>query len=260
MHNLIKENLEKLDILTRQQHSRKYHDDWYGHSGSDYHRVGDYFPSTIRERVIEKFMDKSFDQAFAYFCTLVPKYQQKEFKEGFTFGINKSWRSSNYEIVNGIIRKIEHEDYKKPVRFKSDDYTETYQHKVTGHKISDNEYWNRSAYIRTKGSSSNGKWMAINRDDYELITLTGWSQEFESTRDPRYLKLTQERAQRKHLEQKKEDKVKKHRSYCFLTKDELQKKCDISESRLVRDRHGFDKTTFMGIEYHGQKRKLKEKL
>ena len=45
-----------------------------------------------------------------------------------------------------------------------------------------------------------------------------------------------------------------------MTKDEIEKKKLAETDELTRDRHGFDKTTFMGIEYHGQKRKRKDLL
>jgi len=50
---------------------------------SEYHRVGDYFPYTLAKRVIKNNIGKSFEMAFHYFCTIVPKYQQKYFLQRF---------------------------------------------------------------------------------------------------------------------------------------------------------------------------------
>jgi len=246
MHNLIKKDLENLDILSREQHSRKYHDDWYGKGGSDWHFVNGYGPNTIADRVIKKFEGKTFDEAFAYYCTLVPKYQQKFFMQQFD---KKSvyWRTC-YMLKDGIIKKVPR-SAKKTYAFYSDDYKIGYKHKVSGKIISANEY-NEGGYQRW--------WRKFNKLDYEKVVISGWFKNFESSKDPRFIKLMREQEMRKKVAKRKLLLANKNRCYIFLTKDELQKKFDAMESIIIRDKHGFDKTTFMGIEYHGQKRKWKK--
>lgn len=239
MHNLIKADLEKLDILPREQHSRKYHDDWDGCGTTDNHRVGDNYPWTIAKRVIKKFMDKSFDQAFAYFCTLVPKYQQHEFMSEFASAIDRKWRYKEYEVVDGIIRKIEREVYKNSPIFYSDDYQSCYYNAKIGKSIDHHDYRNKHIWEPTKNSAWNGKLITINQDDYKLVITSGWKQEFGSWNDPRFVRLRKEREDKKRANDRKLAKEKRERSYIFLTKDELQKKFEAMESVTIRDRHGF---------------------
>lgn len=254
MHNLIKKDLEKLDILPREQHSRKYHDDWYGRGGSDWHYVEDYGPNTIANRVLKKFENKTFDEAFAYYCTLVPKYQQKFFAQQIETEYNRYWRNC-YILENGIIKKMSPKD-KKIYTFYSDDYTYCYRHKVTGREITKETYWSERMPKDPHRCYSN--YVDVVKKDFEIKVLTGWSKSFESKEDPRYLRLLREQQKRKKIKENNAWKALKQKVYCFMTKDELEKKKLAKTDELTRDRHGFDKTTFKGIEYHGQKRKRKD--
>ena len=79
-----------LDSLPKKESRKAYltkkHGDMWNlhHFDHSWHRSdkNDYVWVKVK-RVIKKYMGKSFDEAFSYFCTLVPKHEQSEFLKEF---------------------------------------------------------------------------------------------------------------------------------------------------------------------------------
>lgn len=79
-------NLEKLEELPKKESrkeyiTRKYGDMWdlrrFDHPWYRSDKNDD--PQVIAKRVIKKYLGKSFDDAFSYYCTLVKKHEHDEF-------------------------------------------------------------------------------------------------------------------------------------------------------------------------------------
>jgi len=248
---------------------------WYGwkHGHSDNHKVGDYYPSTIASRIIEKNIGKSFDLAFAHFCKIVPKYQQKEFLEEFearrgdgaiylidgkgNIQYNKNTRYYQYRFR-----------YKGPYVFTSDDYETELRHKITGHRKKDFEavHEKRRVYIDDNYLKygnyyypyNNGKLLyyeygskrldlkpshmryTAQESDFEAVIIKGWEKVFKSKNDPEYKRLVAEREKRKSISLKKKRIEEAEKAYNFISKSELQKKIDKQFDNQKILSHGFD--------------------
>lgn len=245
--------------------TRKYGDLWniprfdyprYSHSSDD--------PYVKRDRVIKKFLGKSFDDAFSYYCTLVPKYRQGLFLEAFE--INHNWYT-NYIVDKNRCIKV---NPKKPVSQSKPAVIYSGDFKV-GYRLI--EYYQNS--LRTWISKlpkelTVEQYYDLSHPDNLITRRTGALQKFyksfiiEGTKtvyknkhDRKYIRLTREKIINSKRESKKLQKARDVRIFSFLTEDELQKRMDWKEGILVRDHHGFDKNSFKVDPYHGQQRKNK---
>lgn len=235
------ELLEKLDNLPIKISNRKIHTNDYRRYSSGYsnHNVGDYSPYTITKRVIESFMDKSFNSAFSYFCKLVPKYQQYIFLEEFEH-VPGTRRKPTYFIDEfRIIRRVSYPKKDNPVYFTSWDYATQRVYKRGDKYINRNDFDERT-------------------DTIGVEVISGWSKEFKSVKDPEYKRLVAERRKYKKRLQKYEDEEKKKRQLDFLTCKERQEILDRINDEIKLQAHGFDDKIFKGSDYAGQKRKLKK--
>lgn len=254
MLNLITQDLEKLQELPK--HLSKLgrnNRNWYSCRRSLVHKVGDYYPWTIVTRIIEAYVGKPFNDAFSYYCTKVPKYQQYKFLEQFENN-QRRWYDDYKVDDDGIIRKVQKD---KPIIkyiFYSDDYVSGWRHKETEHMLTHEQY--RTLEHRWGWWKRNAKKPDLSQ--YELVTLQGWKKEFKSPADHEFIRLHAERQKRKAKEARLLRKQQEAISYSFLTKEEKEREKLMKDNELVRDNHGFDETVFIDREYHGQKRKWKE--
>jgi len=213
---------------------------------SDYHKVNGEYPTTWARRVFKKYVNQPYEEAFAYFCTLVPDYQQKWFKS--EFDVSRGWWTPYDQYTldeDNIIRVMEKKQKKGPVTFESFDYKIGYKSKKSGSIIVPKNNWDTRRIIKDYPGQ------------YVEVVISGYIKEFESDKDREYIRLMKEKAKLKNLDKKNKKKEKQKIAYSFLTKEEVQRKAEISTDLIKVKKHGFDKESFRGIEYHGQKRKLK---
>jgi hypothetical protein len=245
-----------LDSLPKKESRKAYltkkHGDMWNlhHFDHSWHRSdkNDYVWVKVK-RVIKKYMGKSFDEAFSYFCTLVPKHEQSEFLKEFENAYG--WYEPQYIIDdNGNIQinknshryKKKKDKSKESVIFYSIDYEEGWYDTITK-KIYNNKEFSRLHYdmFPTK--------------NFIKIVICGYSKEFESKKDKEYIRLMKEKAKQKKLFDKYYKKEKRKKDYSFLTDDEKRKIEERQTDLIKRDSHGFDDESFKGYWYHGQKRK-----
>lgn len=196
-------------------------------------------------RFLNQNINKSYSMAYSYFCKICPKnlryYWHYYFKPDDDYYIDE----------NGLIQftenhfKWENKKKNRERHFISCDYFIIVKEKISNKiiKLSYYEYHRLSDWSK--------KW-------YEILKITG--QEFRYKTKTIEIKniIKNDQLKRKRL-LKKEIKNKKEKSYCFLTKDEIELKTQqkIDEYKLYQ--HGFDKNNFKGEGYHGQQRKRKLK-
>jgi hypothetical protein len=253
----MEEKIEKLENLPIKEGRKayltnKYGDMWDLHKFDHrWHRSDKSDYAWVKaERAIKRFLGKSYDKAFSYYCEQVEQYDYHEFKKYFESD-NLRYYNTQYPteyIVDGNGNIQYNKEYKlkpwrkrkeetKGVIFKSYDYKEGYTHVKTGETKSDLRWFD-----------NNSHWI------YSVID--GFSKEFKSEFEKEYIRLVKEDKQRKELAYRRYEKWrKKHKVYDFRT-DEEKNRIKEEESDLIkRDAHGFDDKSFIGEEYHGQKRK-----
>ena len=195
-----------------------------------WHKVGDYGPWKIAERVIENNIGKPFDDAFSYYCKLVPIYQQDAFLEefrpsryGFTY---------NDYIVDeeGLIqRNRDKNKYKGPYTFYSSDFKTEQRHIITGKPKPEDRWWSKKHKV----------------DDsmYVGVVISGFSETFESKKDRRFIRLKAEKYKeflRKRKSRKKRPDINEHDFRRILKEKELKER----EENLIKIlKHGFDPVT-----------------
>jgi hypothetical protein len=204
-------------------------------------KIGDYTPWTLKDRVCENFIGKPFDEAFSYFCTLVPKHLQCVFLEEFD---DRFYRF--YDIDDdGNIQESEYgrrRTRSKKVYFSSIDY----EYDIT--------YWKNGEKIKP------GRWGYgnIDYDEKKIEVVSGYCLEFSSRNDPEFKRLMAEKMQqlrKLHREWKIEEEERFNLRVEQLRQQEKEEK--EKQAEVDRERLGFDENSFFGEEYHGQKRKKK---
>lgn len=205
-----------------------------------YHKVNGRNPWQNTYQLLSKFLGKTFSEAQAAVYKALPIYQVDIFERELIVTGNAKYRGRDFYLDKDfLIRKVDKE--KKLHYIYSSDYkAESY---LAGTDILESSlsYMDRTF-----------------RYNFERKVLSGSELVFESKKDPRYQKLIQEsnRLNKKKEKEKKKDKLSK--SYSYLTRKETEKLEDL-ESNLIRLKAlGFHEDSFKGMEYHGQKRKLKK--
>ena len=208
------------------------------------------------ERTIKRYIGKSYDKAFSHFCKQVEQHEQYEFNKYFT-ETGRHWnRYPNEYIVddNGNIQyNPEYKQYKRrykrdkqttDITFKSFDYKESYINIHTG-EINDNPHRYNLFNDKPYG-------------DWVLTVVEGFWKHFDDINNKEYHRLKREDQHRKELNERRYKKWARYeKKYSFLTRSE-EKLIEEKEADLIkRDAHGFNENSFKGIEYHGQKRKIK---
>lgn len=220
-----------------------------------YHYRFNWATFDIVRHVIKKFMGKSFDDAFSYYCKKVRKDDQRLFMEKFNETAHHNYQSDYIIDNNGNIQ--ENPDKfkwpKKEISVKSDDYSIRYRLKIenltfnqisrTPKDISESDYSNFYTYGHYIPYLT--KKYGVTKDDYEPYISSGSIKIYESRHDREYIRLTRERIKASKRKSRTLEKQLKSREYSFLTKEELQRKFDNNDT-IKRDKHGFDKYSFIG--------------
>lgn len=162
---------------------KKFDHSWYRSESSD-------LPDVKARRVIKKFLGKSFDKAFSYFCTLVKIHEQKEFLRLFN---DRYWYIAEYIIDNQKRIQLNPNNQKrkkKSVTFTSIDFEVGYYNIISKEITKSFPYYNRDNYIR--------------------VILSGYEKTFKSKKDPEYKRLMAEKAktEKRNLKLVKEQNAK----------------------------------------------------
>lgn len=208
---------------------------------SDYHKVGDYHSYDIAKRILKKNYQKPFDKAFSYFCSIVPKYQQCQFLD--LFNATRRWSFDQWYIdENGLIQNYSYEKVKdkKVHKLYTADYMEGWVHKITGAVMYQRPSW-------------------TSEHKYNHVVLSGEILTFESKNDPRYKRIVAESNKIDRKNRRELRKMKSEKAYCMLTSKELEIRKEAENDLIKIQSHGFNEDSFKGEEYHGQKRKKKNK-
>ena len=238
-------NTEKLQNLPNKlsmKFSEKSHNKKIKYWG-EYRYKPKYNPWKICKKILENNIGKSFSLAFSYYCKFVSKHEQYIFLEEFESNKRtwKYWGCYYIDEFNNIQYQNNYNKTKKKIILYSNDYKTELRHKVTGKKHP--EYiWLYKDY---------------NKDDYVLYIISGDKYIFETKKDPKYKRLFNDQLKQSRKKDRINNLLKKEIQYNFLTKEEQKIKDSLKNDLIKRDSHGFDENSFKGIEYHGQKRKLK---
>jgi len=209
----------------------------------DYHKLSlkedNYW--VIKERIIKEFLGKSVDEAYSKYCKYVKFYEKSYFWDDFR---DRSWYNADYMIdtnKNIQFNRNKHQNKKKPVTFYSID-----------------AQWGYYDVVKKVVVESSRSWMYSNEPKRFIWTLVkGYKKVFESRKDPEYKRLVVEKQKLKKSIKKVEKKQRLEREYCFLSQAELKLKESKETDLITKYRKGFNDKSFMGLEYHGQKRKIK---
>lgn len=224
---------------------------WWGYHGGHYTDIDNVSTWTVSRRIIEKYLGKSYDEAFSHYCQIAPKYAQYTFDDNLEKGKwfieeyltykRYAYRKYYYIDDNGILCKTPKAPI-QPSTYYSDDYRSEKVPLYQGNEIN----WDK--YHRLKREGKEGLTTKDKIMEGRRIT-------YNSTNHPEYKKLMAEQMQKKKSNHKYWLEEAKNKAYIFLTDEEIKKKKDKITNTITRDRLGFNEDSFVGIEYHGQKRK-----
>lgn len=231
--------------IKRDSRTGETRDNW----GYSCHNIGDYSTWDIMFRTIENNIGKSFAMTFHYYCKLVPKYCQNDFLEKFKHIRLDRYNTYYVDDLGSIQRYKPKNEYKGPYTVKSLDYKIQYKRIDLG----------KGGRFRDVSIKDNLTWYD-DPDDFEKI-IRGQIWEFESKKDPVYVKYKREQFKRDKKRDKDYKKEKRERSELIFNKGIMLEKERIRKQReldLVKIfKHGFDSESFKGDFYHGRKNKIK---
>lgn len=207
------DKLEKLETLplreSRKEFLTRKHGDMWDLPRFDHpwHRSdSNDIPSVKAERIIKKYMGKSFDKAFSEYCKKVEIYEQREFLDLFQ---DRRYYSADYKIDSQKRIQLNPDRYqrkKKPIYFRSFDYEEGYYN------------------IVTKEIIQSPRWWEYKNDNHIRVIIKGFEKTFDSKKDPEYQRLQAEKEKAQRRNDRLLKKEKKEKAYSFLTRKELLNK------------------------------------
>lgn len=245
----MRKSIEELENLPKRISHSKYartENKYWNWGESRFRGINVY---SIANRIVDANIGKSFDMTFSYFCKKIHHKQRWYhcFLDKFSSnGDDKFSRYTFYDYFvdeNRLIQKYNRIEPKKMYIWKSNDYKDELRY------VSDDRVVSKLSIFERNRRNYNG-------DKTYRFILSGEVKSYPyGSRIA--TKLISERAQKLRKLERQELIAKREIQYCFLSKNELQVKKDKELSWIDRDRLGFGKDSFKGIEYHGQKRKLK---
>lgn len=171
---------------------------WYRSNKND-------LPYVKANRILKKYLGKSFSKAFSEYCKQVEIYEQNEFLENFKnkygnepyYIIDKNGNiqfnpNSNF-ILNGNSWKRKINSNKKPIIFRSINYQEGYYGVREKQFFTESEYYRNFKYIQPESC-------------YIRCVVNGFEKQFESEKDREYIRLTKEKNKQKKLLEKRRKK------------------------------------------------------
>ena len=258
--NIDIEELEKLPFRESRTAylTRVYTDTW---NVFDYRRGNkkyDYYK--LAKRLAEANIGESFDLTFRWFCKQVPKWKQDIFLDKFSsdefhsrYHYRSGYDSKYYGFWvddNRLIQETKYIYDKKPFILVSPDYKTAKVYKSDDRL----ESWCRTDERRHR------KFLG---DETYLKVISGYSQEY--SQNCAFAKQKKAEAQKVKRKQERNNQNKKYNSdkadwiLCYEKRiaKEKEREKEREKDRIGMEALGFDSTSFKGIEYHGQKRKLK---
>jgi len=195
--------VDTLSFKIKKKDQNYYKWNRYGYEG----RVGNRGMWSYAGDLITRNIGKSFAMTFSYFCKHTNIFAQYIFLHYF-----KPYRNKDSDYIiddNGNIQEnvLLKRNKIRNLTYYSDDFKQEWHHKITRAKIEDDSYSRiyRPALYKTcrhKGCDHNN--CSHKAEDYELVTVQGWSKTFERWDDPEFKKL---RAidRRKHIDSKRKN-------------------------------------------------------
>ena len=239
-------NLEHLENLPIREPMKRPYGWRTHHRYSERHDVDHLHWWKRVRRVLHNNIGKSFDMTFHYYCTQVPKYQQRLFLDEFTNDPLYSRWAKYYVDDNGNIQRI-------PSRYKKSTY-----------KVYSSDYKVKYRYLplyngKPLGTLFDEKPKYGDSDEYEKIVVSGSVMEFISRRAP---EVIADRKAKRIIDRRWSKNAKKRRKLASLEifnksieaqKEALRKQGELDI--LKRNQAGFDENSFKGENYHGRKNK-----
>ncbi len=188
----------------------------------------------IAERVCKMFIGKKWDDAFAYYCKLVPKNTEHRY-EAFCnrFNYQGRWSKQKWFIENGIIVYKPY-TYSKTVTIKSLDYKTEYLHKETMRPIPSLYWIGNKKHLYTKEYIDK---------NYAYFITQGWEKTFSSRNDPTYKKLYKEQQDAIRKNNRILKKERKEKQYDMLSRSEMKMLEEKERNSIDIQRLGFDEAT-----------------
>lgn len=251
-------------ILISNRESNLWNLNKYSH---DRYKIEGVTLHTIIIRVLEKFTNKSVNDAFSYYCKLVPKHYQHEFFHRYYLANYNMIESTSYYRryslyyidENNIIKENKYVKPKNKVIFKSWDYNEWIYDVTVNKWFTVNDYISR-AYNKWWLRYSSREIIQLRerlQNNLKIDYISGIYKEFDSQKEKEYIKLRAQDIQQRRIIEKRNIKEKKEQEYSFLSRAEKELKQDQAKDLVRRDALGFDENSFKYDPYHGQKRKKK---
>jgi len=201
-------------------------------------------PWTIAKRVIKKYTNKSFGDAFSEFCEKVPKFMQYTFLEYFQNYEAHGWRGyrGNDYIIdkNNIIRSLkDYNKYKGPYKFVSIDaeYETIYVNRITG------AVWKERTDDEKKNKFRLEPWSWMNKNpknarenwDKTVYIVKGYEMIFKSKKDPLFVRLKAEKEKiRKAMKRAtKKQNIKDWDATLKFYSDKMEDKLEKSEMKAI---------------------------
>lgn len=177
-------------VLSRranQNSSRTLKHDWRTDRRSEWHTINSITPVSRVRRILVRFIGKSVDKAFKYYCAQVPKYQQSIFWE--EFNETRTWyyrRSRGFQIADDGKTILKYKPvldmHPGPYEVQTIDYDWEYRNIKTGNKLllgfsKLNPYYRQSPRMSKREFEKLPLNVKIN---HEIVVLAGWSKSFKS--------------------------------------------------------------------------------
>jgi hypothetical protein len=229
-------NIEKLEELPHRETkveylTRKIGSFW--NRKRHYSKIKDIY--VIADRVCTIYIGKKWDDAFSYYCKLVPKNTEDRY-EAFCYRFNLkrryAYNSQRWFVEDGI---IVHKPYTRPktIKIRSLDYKSEFLNKDTKRPLPE-FYWMSNKHKYTK------KYIDEN---YAYFITQGWEKTYSSRNDPEYKRLYKEQQDRKRKNQRIIDKQKEERQYEMLSQSDKKILEEKERNSIVIQKHGFDEIT-----------------
>jgi len=167
----------------------------WGKKSGEYHPIDGVDPWKRVKRLCDNNIGKPFDKVFSEYCSQVPVYQQHIFTEQFK---ENSYCGDYFVDEQGNIQKEKRERYKNKVIFYSDDYKVETRHKVSGKVYN----WRNFSWWNPK----------FKKEDFEDVIVRGYAIEFDSKKNPEYIRLTTDQRKRRKAKAKKKA-IEKEKKY-----------------------------------------------
>ena len=228
-----------MDKLPYKESMTKGKDGWgYNSIGSDdCHKVNGKYPWTHVQRVLNKYKGKSANKAFTYFCSIVPKYQQRWFWDELNSYLEYGRKFRGYRWGYWFVDKNQCIQYKKPKK-------EQTEHVIYSYDI-------RWGYVDVKYIDEEVRWWknGYRYDGTEYTVVEGEIFKFKK-KDAAYHKCFAEQASKKRKAERAAEIEARKVQLSFLTREEIESKDNkyskenIAIDIIKRDSHGFNENSF----------------